>query len=217
MAWYTHHPITQPCSDWIWKNSSEYKSLWGEPERVHTISAVNICTVWTILDKPSRVFLSSWWIVFELMNDARTRKNKSRKWLTAWRTIYIYIDKFHSKLVYVGLTQACPNYQDCLTLTAQLCGPGLGSHLLAVFFSENVPLLQMSIYVITHDDFTRPAPCITTAVSNTEARRPGYEATDVHQEGFLFGRTVNYLVYICWSNCIYMLDIWPQLEWYHQV
>ena len=49
-------------------------------------------------------------------------------------TYNIYIDKFHSKLVYVGLTQACPNCQDCLTLTAQLCGPGLGSHFLAVFF-----------------------------------------------------------------------------------
>ena len=64
--------------------------------------------------------------------------------------------------------------------------------------------------------FTRPSPCITTAVSNTEARRPGYEATDVHQEDFLFGGTVNYHAYIRWSNCIYMLDIWPQLEWYHR-
>jgi len=45
------------------------------------------------------------------MDDARTRKIRAGSEVMAQRTIYIYItDKFHSKVVYVELTQACPNY-----------------------------------------------------------------------------------------------------------
>ena len=53
----------------------------------------------------------SLWIVFELTNDARTRKIRAGCDLRHdVRDIYtyIYIEKFHSKLVYVGLAQARP-------------------------------------------------------------------------------------------------------------
>ena len=55
--------------------------------------------------------LSSWWIVFELMNDARTRKIRAGSDLrhdVLYK--YIYIDKFHSKAVYVGLARAHPSH-----------------------------------------------------------------------------------------------------------
>ena len=57
-----------------------------------------------------RVFLSSLWIVFELTNDARTRKIRAE---VIYGKTYvrnnIYIDKTHVLLVSVGLAQARPN------------------------------------------------------------------------------------------------------------
>jgi len=49
-------------------------------------------------------------IVFEITNDARTHKIRGRRDLRHDVRYIIYIDKFHGKLVYVGLAQARPNY-----------------------------------------------------------------------------------------------------------
>ena len=85
-----------PCNErlplWVARSTSGLRPCWG-------------CFL-------AELSTSSLWIVFELTNDARTRKIRAGFDLRHdVRDIYTYIyrEKFHSKLVYVGLAQARPN------------------------------------------------------------------------------------------------------------
>ena len=84
---------TYRSSHWIGRSTSGLRPCWG-------------CL-------PAELSMSSLWIVFELTNDARTRKIRAGCDLRHdIREIYIYREreKFHSKLICVGLAQAHPNY-----------------------------------------------------------------------------------------------------------